>query len=92
MLEVDQLTRRVMHRLGEMNLTIADLAARLGVSRPYISKLIHGGEMTASAFERLSGALGVDLEWWQRPIGLRFARRPDPAGAMLDRVRDISRE
>lgn len=88
-LVVDQLSRRVMVRLGELNLTTEDLGKILGVSRPRISSLIHREELTVEAFERLTRALKVDRAWWEKPIARTFERPPDAAAAILARVRKM---
>jgi plasmid maintenance system antidote protein VapI len=90
-LVVEQLTRRVMLRLGELDLTTEELAGRMAISRPRLSLLIHSEELTAEAFDRLTAALEVDPSWWELPIAREFSQRPDPAGALLARVKTFSK-
>jgi transcriptional regulator with XRE-family HTH domain len=87
---VTALRRRVFDRLGELGLTSEDLAQRMGVARPRVSLLIHSEELTAEMFERLTEALEVTADWWQRPIFKPTGG--DPAGAMVARVKEISRK
>ncbi len=90
-LTVDQFTRRVHLRLGQLDLTTADLAKRLGVNRSRISQLINQEEITAQAFERLTVALEVEPGWWVVPIGRPApSEKPDPAAALLARVDEIA--
>lgn len=88
---VDDMLRRVHTRLGQMDMTTDDLADRMGVSRPRVSQLINGEEITAHMFERLTVALDVEPGWWQVPIARPSAVRPDPAQAMFDSADKISR-
>lgn len=85
-LEVDQLRRRVMVQIGKLNLTLDDLAVRLGVSRPRVSRLINSPEITRAAFDRLSVALGVDDGWWSKPIA-RQVRKRSAARVLRDRAK-----
>lgn len=86
-LEVGNLNRRVMRRLGQMDMTTAELADRLGVSRPRVSLLINSQELTVEAFERLTAALEVTPEWWETPVGRTPTSEPNAAGALMARVK-----
>lgn len=90
-LVVDQMSRRVMKRMGQLRITAVELGERMGVSRPRVSQLMHGDEMTVVMFDRLTVALEVTPEWWLKPVGRKYAKRPDPAAAMVERVKRISR-
>lgn len=89
-LTVQQLSRRVHLRLGQLNMTMKDVGERMGVSGPLVSRAVNAEDMTTEMFDRLSNALEVTAEWWEKPIGRTFDDRPDPAAALMQRVRDIS--
>lgn len=91
-LTVDQFTRRVHLRLGQLDITQVDLAKKMRVNRSRISQLINKAEITGEAFDRLTVALKVKPEWWALPIDRPPpSEKPDPAAAMLARVDEITR-
>ncbi len=51
-------TRDLHERMRRMNMTHAELARRMGTSRPYVTKLLDGGNFTLETMVKLAMALG----------------------------------
>jgi len=55
---VTDFTRDLHDRMQRMGVTHAELARRMGTSRPYVTKLLDGGNFTLETMVKLSMALG----------------------------------
>ena len=56
---VTDFTRDLHDRMQRMGVTHAELARRMGTSRPYVTKLLDGGNFTLETMVKLSMALGA---------------------------------
>lgn len=55
---ITDFTRDLHDRMGRMNMTHAELAKRMGTSRPYVTKLLDGSNFTLETMVKLATALG----------------------------------
>lgn len=65
---MDRLWLRVELRAAELGLTLGEVAQRMGISRPRLSALYSEATITREAFARLSSALEMTLELWEREL------------------------
>lgn len=61
-------TRRVQKRCRELNLTLKQVAARIGYSRPGLARVIHRHSIREEHLARISKALEVTEEFWRQPL------------------------
>ena len=54
---ITDFTRDLHHRMRLLNMTHADLARRMGTSRPYVTKLLEGGNFTLETMVKVAMAL-----------------------------------
>ena len=61
---------RILHRMQELGVSQAELAKRMDVSRPYITKMLHRNvNITFRTAEKLANALRMDFFPELRPQG-----------------------
>ena len=61
---------RILHRMQELGVSQAELAKRMDVSRPYITKMLHQNvNITFRTAEKLANALRMDFLPELRPQG-----------------------
>jgi transcriptional regulator with XRE-family HTH domain len=71
-------TRDLHARMERMGITHTELAARMGTSRPYVTKLLSGGNFTLETMVKLAMALDgvVRIQIEDRDAGQPIARMP----------------
>jgi len=75
---VSDFTRDLHARMERMSITHAELAARMGTSRPYVTKLLSGGNFTLETMVKLAMALDgvVRIQIEDCDAGQPVARMP----------------
>lgn len=64
---------RVKEICKEQGITIANLAHRLGVKPPALSRIINGGTTTTATLDKIAKALGVSIaELFEKPSSGEF--------------------
>lgn len=56
-------SKAVKKRLIDLDMSIYDLADKLGMSRVYVSSVVNGRVISPNAIKKISYALGLDTEY-----------------------------
>lgn len=73
-----EITEKVVSALKEQGVSKQELAARLGVTPQYVSKIVHGGEnLTLETISKLEAALGISLGGRTRTFSRYASSRSD---------------
>lgn len=60
--------REVNDRMFVLNIRAGELARRVGMSREYVSSIIHGRHFSPKAMKKISDALDIPFEYDDEPV------------------------
>jgi len=66
---------RVLYIARQLNMTVSELSASIGMSKTAISTTLSRGGLSLSVYDRLLDRYGISTDWLRHGIGKPFVKK-----------------